>query len=50
MITNVTKGDYFKIIKCFTEEEIKEKYGQLNIISQEDYKRKEVINNERKVN
>lgn len=40
MITNVTKGDYFRIIKCFTANEIKLKYGELNIISQEDYKEK----------
>lgn len=37
MITKVTLGDFNRIKKCMTEEEIKEKYGKLIIKKQVRY-------------
>jgi hypothetical protein len=36
-MTKVTINDYNLIKKTFTEEEIKEKYGKLIIMSEEEY-------------
>lgn len=37
MITIVTPADYNGIRNSFTEEEIKEKYGKLIVMSEEEY-------------
>ncbi len=38
MITRVTPADYNGITKTFTDEEIKEKYGKLIVMSKEEYR------------
>lgn len=38
MITIVTIKDYYDIKKIFTEEEIKQKYGKLIVMKEEEYK------------
>lgn len=40
MKTYVTLSDFNAIKKCMTEEEIKEKYGYLEIMSQQEFKKK----------
>lgn len=38
MITIVTRSDFNGIKESFTEEEIKEKYGRLIVMSEEEHK------------
>lgn len=42
MITKVTISDFNNIKKSFTEEEIKEKYGYLEIMSQQEFKKRKM--------
>ena len=40
MKTYVTYSDYIKIKETFTEEEIREKYGYLKVMSEVEYEKK----------
>jgi hypothetical protein len=38
MITILTYSDYLKIKDTFSEDEIKEKYGKIKVMSEKEYK------------
>lgn len=42
MITIVTPADYNGIKESFTEEEIKEKYGKIKVMSEHEYKQEKI--------
>jgi len=42
MKTIVTLSDYNALKKCMTEEEIKEKYGYLEIMNQQEFKKRKM--------
>ena len=49
MKTYVTLSDYKAIKKCMTEEEIKEKYGYLEIMSQKEYRERKMEHRKKEV-
>ena len=49
MKTYVTLSDFNAIKKCMTEEEIKEKYGYLEKMSQKEYKKRKLNKRKKEV-
>ncbi len=47
--TYVTLSDFNAIKKCMTEEEIKEKYGYLEIMSQREFKKRKMEQRKKEV-
>lgn len=49
MKTYVTYSDYYAIKDCMTEDEIKEKYGYLEIMSQQEFKKRKMKQRKKEV-
>lgn len=47
--TIVTLSDFHAIKKCMTEEEIREKYGRFEIMSQQEFKKKKMEHRKKEV-